>query len=151
MRPRFLLLSLAPAILVLALAVAGCSSQDTASPAETNAPAETGGYVTVDVQTAYEALSSDEDAQLLDVREPEEWAETGVPEGAVLIPLGEVESRAAAELAPDKPVYVICRTGNRSITASETLVRLGFTEVYNVDGGVTAWLSAAQPVESYTP
>jgi rhodanese-related sulfurtransferase len=151
MRARFLLLGTAAVILVLALAAAGCSSDETASPAPTSAPAETAGYVTVDVQTAYEALNSDEDAQLLDVREPVEWAETGVPEGAVLIPLGDVESRAAAELAPDKPVYVICRTGNRSIAASEILVQLGFTQVYNVDGGVTAWLAAAQPVESYTP
>jgi len=151
MRPRFLLLSLAAVILVLAVAAAACSSDETASPSGTSAPEETAGYVTVDVQTAYEALSSDEDAQLLDVREPEEWAETGVPEGAVLIPLGEVESRAAAELAPDKPVYVICRSGNRSQTASEILVGLGCTQVYNVDGGVTAWLDAGLPVETYQP
>ncbi|HSK41271.1 MAG TPA: rhodanese-like domain-containing protein [Arenibaculum sp.] len=151
MRARFLALGLAASILVLALAAAGCSSQETASPAQTNAPAETAGYVTVDVQPAYEALTSDQDAQLLDVREPEEWAETGVPQGAVLIPLAEVESRAAAELAPDRSVYVICRSGNRSRTASEILAQLGYTEVYNVDGGVTAWLDAAQPVESYTP
>ena len=85
------------------------------------------------------------------MREPDEWAETGVPEGAVLIPLADVESRAAAELAADKPVYVICRSGNRSQTASETLVGLGYTQVYNVDGGVTAWLDAGLPVEAYAP
>ena len=150
MRSRFLLLSLAAVILVLALVAAGCAN-DEASPAATSAPAETADYVTVDVQTADEALSSNEDAQLLDVREPEEWAETGVPRDAVLIPLAEVESRAAAELAPDSPVYVICRSGNRSRTASEALVQLGYTEVYNVDGGVTAWLDAGLPMATYQP
>ena len=83
----------------------------------------------------------------MDVREPEEWAETGVPEGAVLIPLGDLEAQAAGGAAADQPVYVICRTGNRSQTGSDILVGLGFTEVYNVDGGITAWVDAGLPVE----
>ena len=87
----------------------------------------------------------------MDVREPSEWAETGVPEGAVLIPLGELEARGPAELQADQPVYVICRSGNRSQTGSDILVGLGFSEVYNVDGGITAWLDAGLPVEAYTP
>jgi rhodanese-related sulfurtransferase len=138
-------------LLVAALAAAGCSSDETASPAATGAPTETAGYATVDVQTAHDAVSADQSAQLLDVREPEEWAETGVPEGAVLIPLAEVESRAPSELDAGSPVYVICRSGNRSRTASETLVRLGFAQVYNVDGGVTAWVDAGLPVQAYQP
>jgi len=159
MRARFLLLTLAAVILVVALVAAGCGGQETGPPTGTDATAtlesapgdEGSGYVTVDVQTAYDALGSDPDAQLVDVREPEEWAETGVPEGAVLLPLGDVEARAAAELAADSPVYVICRSGNRSRTASDILVGLGFTEVYNVDGGVNAWLGAGLPVETYQP
>ena len=136
---------------MLAVAAAGCSSEETASRTGPARPRTAAAYATVDVQTAHDALSSDEGAQLLDVREPEEWAETGVPAGAVLIPLAEVESRAPSELDADSPVYVICRSGNRSHTASETLVGLGFTQVYNVDGGITAWLDAGLPVETYTP
>ena len=159
MRARLLPLSMAVVILVLALIVSGCSGQEAApsdgtsasSPAESSGAENLAAYETVDVQTAYDGLSSDADAQLLDVREPEEWAETGVPQGAVLIPLAEVESRAAAELAADRPVYVICRSGNRSQVASETLVGLGYTQVYNVDGGVTAWAQAGLPVETYAP
>ena len=150
MRARSAVLTLAAAILLLALAASGCSSNDTTSTDGTGAAA-TATYETVDVQTAYDALSSDADAQLVDVREPDEWAETGVAPGAVLIPLGEVESRAPTELAKDQPVYVICRTGNRSQTASEILVGLGYTQVYNVDGGITAWVDAGLPVEAYTP
>ncbi len=151
MRARLLSPSLAVVILLLALVAAGCSGQDAASSGDPSSGADPGAYVTVDVQTASEALSADAEAQLLDVREPDEWADTGVPQGAVLIPLAEVESRAAAELAPDKPVYVICRSGNRSQVASETLVGLGYTQVYNVDGGVTAWAEAGLPMETYAP
>ena len=152
MRARFLLPILAVAILMLPVAAAGCSSSDTGSAAAESAPAGEGtGWVTVDVQTADEALNADAEAQIVDVREPEEWAETGVPQGAVLIPLGDLESRAASELAADSPVYVICRSGNRSQTGSDILVGLGFSEVYNVDGGITAWLAAGLPVETYQP
>jgi rhodanese-related sulfurtransferase len=145
--------SLAAIVLLLVAAVAtiGCSSGQAASPAGTGVPAEVAGYATVDVQTAHDALSSDPSAQLLDVREPDEWAETGVPDGAVLIPLAEVESRAPSELDADSPVYVICRSGNRSRAASATLVQLDFGQVYNVDGGVTAWLDAGLPVQAYQP
>lgn len=150
MRARYSPPSLAAVILLLAAAAIGCSSQETPSPAGTGA-ATAAAYETVDVQTAYEALGSDGDAQLVDVREPVEWAETGVAPGAVLIPLADVESRAPAELSAGSPVYVICRSGNRSRTASATLVQLGFTRVYNVDGGITAWLDAGLPVEASTP
>lgn len=150
MQARSVPVSLAILILVLTFAVVGCSSQETASPDETGA-ATGATYETVDVQTAYDALSSNADAQIVDVREPVEWAETGVPEGAALIPLGDLESAAASELATDQPVYVICRSGNRSQTGSDILVGLGYTQVYNVGGGVTAWIEAGLPVETYTP
>jgi len=150
MRARLAVLTLVVAILTLGLVAAGCSSEETTSSGGTGA-ATTATYETVDVQTAYDALSADENAQLVDVREPEEWAETGVGPEAVLIPLGDLEAQAPAELTADQPVYVICRTGNRSQTASEILVGLGFTQVYNVDGGITAWVDTGLPVEAYAP
>jgi rhodanese-related sulfurtransferase len=152
MRARFLLPILAVAILMLPVAAAGCSSNDTGSATVESAPAGEGsGWVTVDVRTADEALNANAEAQIVDVREPEEWAETGVPQGAVLIPLGDLESRAASELAAGSPVYVICCSGNRGQTGSDILVGLGFSEAYDVDGGITAWLAAGLPVETYQP
>ncbi len=160
MRARCYLLGLPVAILLLGWAAFGCSDQETVSSVATSTTAAvessstTGAmaaYQTVDVLTTFEALESNEGAQLVDVREPDEWTATGVAPGAVLIPLGEVESRAPAELAADRPVYVICRSGNRSRTASETLIRLGYSEVYNVEGGINAWLDAGLPVVPYQP
>jgi rhodanese-related sulfurtransferase len=149
MRPRFLLPALA-LVVVLALAVAGCSSRDTTSTEGTGAATDA-TWETVDVQTAYDALGANAGAQIVDVREPDEWAETGAPEGAALIPLGDLEAQAAGGLRSDKPVYVICRSGNRSQTGSDILVGLGFSEAYNADGGITAWLDAGLPVEAYAP
>jgi rhodanese-related sulfurtransferase len=157
-RPSRLLVAL---MLVLLIGLVACGSSDEGS-ATTVAPGDTTSsgmsttitlreYKTVDVQTAYDQLSTNEEAQLVDVREPAEWESTGVAPGAFLIPLGEIEQRAPAELAKDKPVYVICRSGNRSRTASEILIGLGFNEVYNVDGGMQAWIVAGLPVEPYQP
>jgi rhodanese-related sulfurtransferase len=130
------------AAVLLALAALGCSA---------NEPAESITYVTVDVEETFEQLNANDEAQIVDVREPNEWATTGVPPGAVLIPLGQLEQRAPQELVKDKPVYVICNSGNRSRTGASILIKLGYAEVYNVDGGIQAWLREGLPVESYKP
>ena len=140
-------------VLVLAVGVVGGACSDGTSSETTATPNDVQeGYVTVDVSQAYEQLSvMNGDAQIVDVREPNEWAATGVPVGAVLIPLGDLKTRAPGELAMDGPVYVICNSGNRSRSGSQTLVDLGYEEVYNVEGGMQAWLAAGLPVESYAP
>ena len=78
---------------------------------------------------------------LLDVRTQEEYDE-GHIEGSTLIPLGELENRLD-EISDykDKPVLVYCRSGNRSLTASNTLIDNGFTDVHNLLGGIGAWNS----------
>ncbi|MNJ63553.1 Thiosulfate sulfurtransferase PspE precursor [compost metagenome] len=73
---------------------------------------------------------------MLDVREPEEWAE-GHIEGAKHIPLGQVLERLR-ELNADEELIVICRSGNRSGLACELLEEKGFN-VVNMTGGLLAW------------
>jgi rhodanese-related sulfurtransferase len=102
----------------------------------------------VDVRQANEKLSADKLAQIVDVREPSEWAETGVPPRALLIPLGQIGQRAAAEIAKGGPVYTICRSGHRSKTAAKKLAELGYTDVKNIDGGMRAWVAAGLPVRA---
>jgi molybdopterin/thiamine biosynthesis adenylyltransferase/rhodanese-related sulfurtransferase len=74
---------------------------------------------------------------LLDVREPDEFATASI-DGAVLIPLAEVVNRAN-EVPRNVPVYVHCKLGGRSAKAVATLQGIGFTNVTNVSGGITAW------------
>jgi len=83
-------------------------------------------------------------AALLDVREPAEW-QAGHVAGAFHVPLAQLEGRLAA-LPRDRRVVVICRSGNRSATATSLLVRSGFDAV-NLRGGMQAWSSAGLPVE----
>lgn len=51
------------------------------------------------------------------------------------------------EVPKDRPVYVICRSGNRSAQASAQLVKAGYRQVFNVDGGMNAWTTAGYPVK----
>jgi len=82
---------------------------------------------------------------LLDVREPAEW-QAGHGPGAVHVPFGQLEGRFGA-LPRDRRIVVICRSGNRSGTATAVLVRCGFDAV-NLRGGMKAWASAGLPVET---
>jgi len=102
-------------------------------------------FQNISPQQAYDKLSKSDNAVLVDVRNPEEWA-TGYAEGAVLISLREFEQRAPNELPKDAEIYVICRSGNRSAQASQTLIDLGYTKVYNIEGGTIAWETAQLPM-----
>ena len=126
-------------VVLLTLLVAACGGNDKTT------------YTTLSPQKAYDQLSKSTDAVIVDVRNPDEWATTGIPVGAALIPLPQFEQRAPQELPKDKPIYVICNSGNRSRTASEILIKDGYKKVYNIDGGIQAWLRAALPVEPYSP
>lgn len=75
---------------------------------------------------------------LIDVREPHEFAAGHVPR-AVNVPLGQVRARAN-EFAPTAETYVICQSGSRSRSATKALMKAGFTNVANVNGGTSAWV-----------
>lgn len=87
---------------------------------------------------------------LLDVREPTEW-ETHIV-GAVQVPRGILEFQADPAsprhnpaLTADRQVIVFCRSGARAALAAATLTDLGFTDVLNMIGGLTAWKDAGLP------
>ena len=78
-------------------------------------------------------------AYVLDVRNPDEYTEAHVP-GVTLIPLPEIPDRAG-EVPTDRPVYVICAAGARSLRAAEVMRARGIDAV-NVAGGTNAWIDA---------
>jgi rhodanese-related sulfurtransferase len=85
-------------------------------------------------------------ALLLDVREPDEYAQGHAP-GSTLIPLGQLEQRLSEITSyKNKPVAVICRSGRRSAQAAKLLDQAGFSTVSNVEGGMLAWQKAGLPV-----
>jgi len=82
-------------------------------------------------------------APLFDVRLPDEY-ESGHVSGARLIPLPEVPERVG-DFPTDGPVYLICRSGARSLRAAEFLAQFG-VEGVNVAGGTLAWVRSGRPV-----
>ncbi len=81
---------------------------------------------------------------LLDVREPWEFQTASLP-GAVLMPMGEVTSRAHAELDPDQPIVVMCHHGARSLSVTMWLRNQGFEHVQSLAGGIDAWSRLIDP------
>jgi rhodanese-related sulfurtransferase len=83
-------------------------------------------------------LDAGEPFTLLDVREPWEF-ETARIDGAKLIPMGDVPSRAHQELDPEEPVVVLCHHGVRSMNVTAWLRQQGFEKAQSMRGGIDAW------------
>ncbi len=86
-------------------------------------------------------VSNGEKINLIDVREPDERAEFNI--GGTFLPLGQILSVQTDEIdhLKDEPVICYCRSGKRSLQACMMLETMGFTNVYNLEGGILAWQS----------
>jgi molybdopterin/thiamine biosynthesis adenylyltransferase/rhodanese-related sulfurtransferase len=80
---------------------------------------------------------------VLDVREPFEH-EIAHIEGSKLIPLGQLEARLN-ELKPDQEIIALCKSGTRSAHAVQVLQGAGFTQSFNLEGGIDAWANEIDP------
>ena len=86
-------------------------------------------------------------ANLIDVREPDEYAEAHVPD-AHLVPMSQLAHRLD-ELDKTAPVYVVCASGNRSGAMTDLLVATGF-DAYSVTGGTSGWIRSGREVVTGT-
>jgi rhodanese-related sulfurtransferase len=82
---------------------------------------------------------------LVDVREPNEWAQMRVP-GAIHMPLSNL-AKQASELPKEKPIVFYCLSGGRSARAIDVCRQLGLSHNMHVTGGITAWRAAGLPIE----
>jgi rhodanese-related sulfurtransferase len=95
-------------------------------------------------------LINREDAQILDVREASEFASGHLPE-ARNIPVDKLAERIGElEKFKDKPIIVCCASGMRSGKACSELKKQGFDRLYNLAGGVDAWVGAGYPIKKGT-
>jgi len=85
-----------------------------------------------------------EDAFVLDVREPEEFAHGHVP-GAVNLPQADLATRLD-KVPRARPIFAICQGGVRSLRAAQFLKQTGYDNVVSVRGGTQAWIEAGHPV-----
>jgi rhodanese-related sulfurtransferase/transcriptional regulator with XRE-family HTH domain len=86
---------------------------------------------------------------IVDVREPNEWATGHVP-GARLVPLGQLRSDPAKAQIGSRVLFV-CERGGRSLHAAELADARGVAEVYSMEGGTSAWREAGLPIEEPAP
>ena len=116
-----------PILISLLFLLAGCSGTETDR-----------SYKQITQEKAKEMMDT-QDVIVLDVREQDEYDSGHIP-GAVLLPVGTIDEDTAGKVIPEKDstVLVYCRSGNRSKTASDTLVKLGYTKVYEF-GGINTW------------
>ncbi len=104
----------------------------------------TGGASFTDIEP-HEALRRAKKGELLiDVRQPSELSALRVAK-AVNVPLGDLAGHVAS-LEADRPIMLVCRSGNRSRRAAKVLAGQGFTDVSNVRGGLMAWARAGLPL-----
>mmetsp|Transcript_41391 Transcript_41391/g.101817 ORF Transcript_41391/g.101817 Transcript_41391/m.101817 type:complete len:132 (+) Transcript_41391:347-742(+) len=87
----------------------------------------------------YEAVYGEENLQLIDVRTEEEFAVNHLKNAQnICVTSADFKEKAAA-LDKEKPVYVYCKKGGRSAKAASILKDMGFTKVYDLQGGITSW------------
>ncbi len=101
----------------------------------------------------------DQGIKLIDIRRPEEWAETGVVEGSIKLTAFDNQGRflrsfvdgLEEHVEADEEVLLICRTGNRTAMLSQWMATQGgFDNVVNVQYGITSWIADGRPVDKET-
>ena len=119
-------------LLFLIVSLAGCGSREEDTM-------NTVSYQQITAEEAKSMMEEQLDTVILDVREQDEYDAGHIP-GAVLLSFGTIDEETAASAIPenDTVVLVYCRSGNRSKTASQALMDLGYSQIYEF-GGIKDW------------
>ena len=105
-------------------------------------------YQDISVSEFYGKLKGNPGIFILDVRTPEEYRELHIPDTSRLIPVGELKRRIdELKGLEEEEIYVICRSGRRSVTASEILTSHDFKKVFNITGGIMEYRRMNYPVK----
>jgi rhodanese-related sulfurtransferase len=127
----------APVIAVLALSAAACGGgTDTAV-----------GVVTVDAERAHQVIDDEPPGLVvLDIRTPEEFTAGRLADSVNIDFYAPDFADQIGALDRDTPYVMYCRTGNRSEGAADLMSDLGFSEVYEIDGGIVSWVESGFPI-----
>ncbi len=101
----------------------------------------------INVHELKKRLETSPDLCIIDVREDDEWHEQHIP-GVKHIPKDQIKTNITASVSElDRPIYLHCRGGVRSLDAAQFLLDLGYKEVYSVEGGIVEWERSGYPVK----
>ncbi|MDX1668403.1 MAG: rhodanese-like domain-containing protein [Limnobacter sp.] len=115
-------------------------------------PALNGGGVKRATVAQTTLLMNQKKAVLLDVRDEDLAQKMGFLGGAKRVPVSDLEAKVPSLVkSKETPIVVACQMGQTSKSAAKTLQKLGYTEVYSMDGGANAWMDAGMPIKKQTP
>lgn len=136
------------AVLLIAIGLIACQSKKQLTEPQTSENIEpsifssskssAGKYQRISAKDAQARMDSGDEIIILDVRTPAEFAE-GYIKGAINLPLDRITKDAPTVLTDkEAEILIYCRSGNRSKTAAQQLIKLGYTNVYDF-GGIIDW------------
>lgn len=119
---------------ILTLVIESCNNVQ-----KTNDKVMTQTIEVVAPKAMYEILLKDPSAQLVDVRTKDEFAVSHLKDAQNICVTDNDFKQKVAFLDRSKPVYVYCKKGGRSAQASKILKQMGFTKIFDLQGGITNW------------
>lgn len=124
-------------VIYIAIFLGGCSEREMIE-GQSRPEEEMTVVMKIKPEDANNMLASDNPPVLIDVREPDEFANGHIP-NAINVPLGDVVNGVnRLEIPKDQPMMVYCRTGRRSAEAASKLQSAGYLKIYDL-GGITDW------------
>ena len=114
-------------ILLISISIVSCKGQTSKNVKD------------IDPKAFSEKITATPNAQVIDVRTPQEFAGGHIDNAINIDYLGDSFEANAQKLDKTKPVFVYCKTNNRSPRAAAMLEKLGFTTIYNMQGGLLKW------------
>ena len=139
-------------VLFAALSLVSCSNDNQGESSSSKGEgkniiaAQQTGLRSVPVRQAMQLMQSKKGMLLLDVRTEQEQRMNGTIEGAYLVPIWAIMQNKL-NLPLETPIMLFCAVGGRSYWADQLLVRHGYKEVYNLEGGIDAWKKAGLPLK----
>ena len=125
-------MKLSPKFLILFLSISIFSCQGQTSK----------NIVNLDPKAFSEKIKATSNAQIIDVRTPEEFASEHIDNAVNVNFLGDDFVSNVQKIDKSKPVFLYCKIGGRSSKAATKLAELGFKNIYNLEGGILKWEAA---------
>jgi len=132
-------------LLILLLTAIACGDKTPPENKQGSASSQAPIFRSLSPQEAKSLIEARKDLVLVDVRSPQELYEGSIP-GSQLMPFTEL-AQGRMTLPTGKPILLICAVGGRSYAVGQYFSGKGYGEIYNLNGGISAWKAAGLPLQ----